>query len=117
MKQMGTGFSRKNKGNDDSKWHRRMTHSKDQALKNQVAWMCLIGNIGLLFLKGIVGYISGSLIVISDALNSFGDIIASIVVQQSVAVSDKKADAGHPFGHSRAEPIAALVIGVFTGML
>jgi len=45
------------------------------------------------------------------------DILASTAVFYTVKVSDQSADADHPFGHKRAEPIAALIVAVFTGIL
>lgn len=86
-------------------------------MKTNAALLGIFGNIVLFLLKIVAGLISGSLVIISDALNSFGDIAASIIVHTSVKVSGKKADREHPFGHERAEPIAALIVAVFTGML
>jgi len=77
----------------------------------------IVGNIVLFILKIIVGVIYNSIAVISDAINSFTDIIASIIVFISVKVSSKRADEGHPFGHHRAEPIAGLIVAIFTGIL
>ncbi len=77
----------------------------------------IVGNIVLFLLKTIVGIAYGSIAVISDAINSFTDIIASIIVFISVKVSSKMADDGHPFGHHRAEPIAGLIVAIFTGIL
>ncbi len=77
----------------------------------------IAGNIVLFILKIIFGFIYNSIAVISDAINSFTDIIASIIVFISVKVSAKEADKEHPFGHHRAEPIAGLIIAIFTGIL
>jgi cation diffusion facilitator family transporter len=77
----------------------------------------IVGNIILFILKLVVGLLYNSIAVISDAINSFTDIIASIIVFISVKVSGKRADKGHPFGHHRAEPIAGLIVAIFTGIL
>jgi len=77
----------------------------------------IIGNIILFILKIIVGVIYNSIAVISDAINSFTDIVASIIVFISVKVSSKRADKEHPFGHARAEPIAGLIVAIFMGIL
>ncbi|MEA2036956.1 MAG: cation diffusion facilitator family transporter [Nanoarchaeota archaeon] len=77
----------------------------------------ILGNIVLFILKIFVGIIYNSIAVISDAINSFTDIISSVVVFISVRVSSKKADERHPFGHHRAEPIAGLVVAIFTGIV
>lgn len=77
----------------------------------------IAGNTGLFALKITAGMLSGSIALISDALNSLSDIAASIATFICVKISDKQADEGHPFGHSRAEPIAGLIIAVLAGIL
>ena len=77
----------------------------------------IFGNGFLFIIKIIVGFIFNSLALISDALNSFTDIIASVVVYICVKVGSKRADKEHPFGHHRAEPIAGLIVAIFMGIL
>ncbi|MBI5887880.1 MAG: cation transporter [Deltaproteobacteria bacterium] len=77
----------------------------------------ILGNSGLFALKLTAGILSGSIALISEALNSLSDIAASIATFICVKISDKRADEGHPFGHSRAEPIAGLIIAVLAGIL
>ena len=77
----------------------------------------IFGNIFLFIIKIIVGFAFNSLALISDALNSFTDIIASFVVYISVKVGAKRADKKHPFGHQRAEPIAGLIVAILMGIL
>ena len=77
----------------------------------------IFGNIFLFVIKSIVGFAFNSLALISDALNSLTDIIASVVVYISVKVGSKRADRKHPFGHQRAEPIAGLIVAILMGIL
>lgn len=77
----------------------------------------IFGNSFLFTIKIIVGFVFNSLALISDALNSFTDIIASVVVYISVKVGSKRADKEHPFGHHRAEPIAGLIVAIIMGIL
>ncbi len=77
----------------------------------------IIGNTALLAIKLWAGLISGSIALISEAINSFSDIVSSIATFICVRISDKQADEGHPFGHSRAEPVAGLVIAILAGIL
>lgn len=72
----------------------------------------------LLFIgKLSFGLLSNSLSLISDAINSFLDIITYTGIYIAVKISNKKADKGHPFGHHRAEPIAGLIVAIFAGIL
>lgn len=75
------------------------------------------GNAFLFAVKGTLGVISGSIALISDALNSLVDVFASIGVSYSVAVAHRAPDQDHPFGHARAEPLAALGVAILTAIL
>ncbi|MFQ5354693.1 MAG: cation diffusion facilitator family transporter [Thermodesulfobacteriota bacterium] len=77
----------------------------------------IVGNSALLILKLWAGLMSGSIALISEAINSLSDIISSISTFVCVRISEKQADEGHPFGHSRAEPVAGLVIAILAGIL
>ncbi|MFQ5442952.1 MAG: cation diffusion facilitator family transporter [Thermodesulfobacteriota bacterium] len=77
----------------------------------------IIGNTALLALKLAAGMLSGSIALISDAINSLNDIVSSVATFICVRISDKKADEGHPFGHSRAEPVAGMIIAILAGIL
>lgn len=77
----------------------------------------IILNSFLFIIKMIIGLITNSLIVLSDAINSLTDIIASIGIFFAVKVSEKKADKDHPFGHRKAEVIAGFIVALFTGIV
>jgi cation diffusion facilitator family transporter len=74
----------------------------------------LCANIILFILKAIVGVLSNSIAVISEAVNSLMDIIASVAIKVGISVSDKGPDSDHHFGHNAAQPIAAFIVAVFT---
>ncbi|MBI5233997.1 MAG: cation transporter [Deltaproteobacteria bacterium] len=77
----------------------------------------IAGNSFLFAIKLIAGLLSGSIALISDAFNSLTDIGSSIAVFICVRISDREADEGHPFGHSRAEPIAGIIIAILAGIV
>lgn len=70
-------------------------------------------NIFLFTIKAIVGILSNSIAVISEALNSFTDILVSIGIKVAVRMSREKPDSKHQFGHNAAQPIAAFILSVF----
>jgi cation diffusion facilitator family transporter len=74
-------------------------------------------NIFLFAIKMAAGVMSGSLAVISDALNSLLDCVSYLLAFLSIRFSGQAPDRGHPFGHRRAEPLSAIVVAVFTGIL
>lgn len=73
---------------------------------------CLIG-----VLKLVVGLIFSSISVASDGLNNISDTASSAVSLVSFKIADKPADKKHPFGHARAEYLAAMIISFIIIML
>lgn len=94
-----------------------MSHPLEEIYKRRGTALGLGGNIFLFLLKIILGVMSGSIAVISDAIHSLMDIIAAIVIAIGVKVAKEKPDDDHQFGHHRAEPIAGLIIAVIAGIL
>lgn len=80
----------------------------------KTARLALFGNLLLFILKILVGLLYNSISIISDALNSFTDIISSLIVEISIKVSHQRPDKKHQFGHTRAQPIAGLIVAFFT---
>ena len=80
-------------------------------------WMGIIGNAVLFLGKVVIGITFNSIAIISDSINSATDIVASTIVFISIRSSHRAPDAGHPFGHTRAQPIAGLVVAIFTGIV
>lgn len=74
-------------------------------------------NTFLFVIKLIVGIISNSLALISDALNSLSDIVSSTAIYFAIQMSNDKADDCHPFGHFRIQPLAGFVVAIFTAIL
>ena len=77
----------------------------------------ILGNTALFAIKIVAGLLSGSIALVSDAMNSLNDIAAAIATYVCMKVSAKSADEEHPFGHARAEPIAGIIIAILAGIL
>ncbi|MBI1314688.1 cation diffusion facilitator family transporter [bacterium] len=67
----------------------------------------LVVNLLLGVVKVIGGIIGNSFALIADAVNSIGDVVTTVVVLFALRVAQCPADAEHPYGHTRAEGIAA----------
>lgn len=67
----------------------------------------LLVNIVLGGVKLAAGLVSGSFALLSDALNSIGDAISTVIVLAALHFAQQPPDEEHPYGHSRAEGIAA----------
>ena len=72
----------------------------------------IIGNIFLLIIKGIMGFISNSQSMIADAFNSASDVLSSIMTYIGNKISSKEADDDHNLGHGKAEYIFSLLISI-----
>jgi cation diffusion facilitator family transporter len=76
------------------------------------AVLSLASNATLAVAKLVVGLVTGSVAVLSDAANSAGDLVASGIAFAGVRAAARPADADHPYGHERSENLAALVEGL-----
>jgi cation diffusion facilitator family transporter len=83
----------------------------------RATFVAIGANVFLLCVKAAATGVSDSLTIFSETLNSLADVVSAIVVVLCVGWAYKKPDKSHPFGHRRAEPIAGLVLAVFTGIL
>jgi cation diffusion facilitator family transporter len=84
-------------------------------LYREAVWATSLGlvvNLGLGAAKLAGGLVGGSLALVSDAVNSLGDVFASAAILLAFRVAQKPADAEHPYGHTRAEAIAGSNVAV-----
>ena len=72
----------------------------------------IVGNIFLLIIKAIAGFMSNSQALIADAFNSAGDIFSSFMTFIGNKISSKGADEDHNLGHGKAEYIYSLLISI-----
>lgn len=72
----------------------------------------IICNVFLFILKYIMGTLSGSISVVSDAFNNLSDSAGCMVTLLGYKLASKPADKDHPFGHGRMEYLTALTIAV-----
>jgi len=77
--------------------------------KNRVALTSLIAAVFLTAFKLLVGIITGSLGILSEALHSALDFVAAGMTWFAVRLSDKPADKDHHFGHGKIENLSALI--------
>ena len=77
--------------------------------KKTVAISSIIAALFLTGFKFIVGILTGSLGLLSEALHSCLDLLAAVITFFSVRISDKPADAEHHFGHGKVENLSALI--------
>ena len=72
----------------------------------------ILGNLFLLIIKSITGFLSNSQAMIADAFNSFGDVFSSLMTYIGNKISSKEADEDHNLGHGKAEYIYSFLISI-----
>src|SRR5258708_1349986 len=76
--------------------------------KEKAALGSIAASAGLTAAKAVVGVLTGSLAILSEAGHSLLDLAATVLTYVAVRVSGKPADAEHQYGHGKVESVAAL---------
>src|SRR5674476_1648922 len=77
--------------------------------KVSIARLSILSNTLLIVMKLVVGLISGSVSILSEAIHSSMDLIAAVIAFFSVRVSDNPPDSRHPYGHGKIENISGVI--------
>jgi cation diffusion facilitator family transporter len=80
--------------------------------KTSAAMLSVVSNTVLIALKLAAGAITGSIAIITEAIHSSIDLIASVVALVSVRRADVPPDEDHPYGHEKVESLAAAIEGM-----
>ncbi len=75
--------------------------------KAGAAWLSVVSNCVLILLKVVAGVLTGSIAILTEAVHSAIDLIASLIALVSVRKAEVPADEDHPYGHEKAENVAA----------
>lgn len=80
--------------------------------KSGAAALSIASNSLLIALKLAAGAITGSIAIITEAIHSLIDLVASVIAFISVRKADEPADEEHPYGHEKVENLAATIEGI-----
>jgi cation diffusion facilitator family transporter len=80
--------------------------------KQRSAALSVLSNSALILLKVVAGTITGSVSILTEAVHSSIDLVASVVAYFSVRKADEPADASHRYGHEKIENLAAAIEGI-----
>lgn len=87
--------------------------------KKFAAFLSITSNALVISFKVVAGILSGSISIISEAIHSLSDFLASVLTFFAVTRSAEPADKGHPFGHGKYEDMSGFIEGgliVFAGL-
>ena len=82
----------------------------DRGMKSTVLGILI--NLGLALTKFSAGLFGNSFALVADGLESITDVLSGLVVYFGLKVAVKPPDADHPYGHGKAEPLAAVVVSL-----
>lgn len=75
----------------------------------KIAFLSVMSNTFVVAIKIVVGIITGSVAVLSEAIHSSLDLMASLIAFFSVRISKKPADSVHPYGHGKVENLSGTI--------
>ncbi len=76
----------------------------------RATFLGLAVNVALTVAKFLAGIFGHSQALIADAVESLADIFSSIIVWRGLVVAETPPDEDHPYGHGKAEPLAAAIV-------
>jgi cation diffusion facilitator family transporter len=78
----------------------------------QTSLLSIGSNFLLAMCKCVAGYLGNSFALIADGIESLSDVLSSAAVYFGLRLALKPADRTHPYGHGKAEPVAAIIVGL-----
>jgi cation diffusion facilitator family transporter len=87
-------------------------HLGDTPRKRRAAALSIVSNVALIALKLVAGVVTGSVAIVTEAVHSSVDLIASVIAYVSVRKAGEPADEDHRYGHDKIENLAAAIEGM-----
>ena len=88
-----------------------MDPKQHEKIAVNVSTVTIVINLALAGFKFLAGFLAHSGAMVSDAVHSASDVLATFVVILGVKLAGRDADRDHPYGHERLECVAALILG------
>src|SRR5580704_14205934 len=90
--------------------HSVIERAVERGMKSSLVGIC--SNVVLAGFKCAAGVIGHSFALVADGIESMSDVLSSIVVFFGLKIAIKPPDEGHPYGHGKAEPLAAVIVSL-----
>lgn len=85
-------------------------HPAEQGMRSTLVGIGV--NLILAIIKATAGVLGNSYALIADAVESTLDVVSSLIVWTALKISTRPPDANHPYGHGKAEPLAAVAVSL-----
>ena len=92
-----------------------MDPKQHEKIAVNVSTVTIVINLALAGFKFLAGFLAHSGAMVSDAVHSASDVLATFIVILGVKLAGRDADRDHPYGHERLECVAALILAVILG--
>lgn len=96
-----------------SSTHHKGKHPAYKGLRATL--VSILVSVGLVIVKGTAGILGNSYALVADAIESASDVFSSLILFAGLRIAAKAPDKDHPYGHGKAEPLAATIIGLTMG--
>jgi len=87
-----------------------MTSTTTRGIRSAQAGLLI--NVVLVVVKLIAGIVGNAYALVADAIESSTDVFSSLIVWAGLSIAARPADEDHPYGHGKAEPLAAAVVSI-----
>ena len=87
-----------------------MTSATTRGIRSAQAGLLI--NVVLVVVKLIAGIVGNTYALVADAIESSTDVFSSMIVWAGLSIAARPADEDHPYGHGKAEPLAAAVVSI-----
>ena len=89
-----------------------LNEEEEISLKKNAAKISVFSNSSLILMKFAAGFLTGSFSIISEAIHSMSDLLASLIAFFAIKKASKPADKDHSFGHGKYEDFSGLIEGL-----
>ena len=93
-------------------YNKTITAEQRESLARKGSLIGIAGNAVLGFLKLFIGFVTGSLAITADGVDTVTDIFTSFLTLIATKLSSKPADESHPYGHEKIEPIITKILSL-----
>ncbi|MBA3645210.1 MAG: cation transporter [Gemmatimonadaceae bacterium] len=87
-----------------------MTSATTRGIRSAQAGLLI--NVVLVVVKLVAGIVGNTYALVADAIESSTDVFSSLIVWAGLSIAARPADEDHPYGHGKAEPLAAAVVSI-----
>ena len=84
----------------------------EKKIIRKITLVGIIGNVALSAFKMFAGIFGHSSAMVSDAVHSLSDVVATFVAYFGTVMARRPADESHPYGHEKLEPVATIILGM-----